>query len=38
VVAMDFLTGINPEEVLDAAGPNLTGLPVILDGYSSSRP
>ena len=38
VVAMDFLTGINSEQALDAAGPNLTGLPVILDGYTSSRP
>lgn len=38
VVAMDFLTGINSDEALDAPGPNLTGLPVILDGYSYSRP
>ena len=38
VVAMDFLTGINSAEALDAPGPNLTGLPVILDGYSYSRP
>jgi hypothetical protein len=38
VVAMDFSAGIGAEEALDAAGPNLTGLPVILDGYSSSRP
>jgi hypothetical protein len=38
VVAMDFLTGITSQEALDAAGPNLTGLPIILDGYTSSRP
>lgn len=38
VVAMDFSPGTSAADALDADGPNLTGLAVILDGYSHSRP
>ncbi len=38
VAAMDLSAGISAEEALGVDGPNLTGLPVILDAYSNSRP